>query len=62
MRAHTIDACRFEGKDIGGRVQTFSYEGHVCSQSTEQSVSFCTCSMAYEAGASIVFSKNYYVR
>jgi len=42
MRAHTVDACRFEGKDIGGRVQTFSYEGHVCTQSDEHSVSFCT--------------------
>ncbi|KAL0040815.1 hypothetical protein WJX79_006365 [Trebouxia sp. C0005] len=41
----TVELHVFEGKNIGGRVQTFSYEGH-----------------AYEAGASIVFSKNYYVR
>ncbi|DBB04108.1 hypothetical protein WJX77_009419 [Trebouxia sp. C0004] len=41
----TVELHVFEGKDVGGRVQTFSYEGH-----------------AYEAGASIVFSKNYYVR
>lgn len=41
----SVDLHVFEGHDIGGRVQTFQFQGH-----------------AFEAGASIVFAKNYYVR
>ena len=62
--------CRFEGQDVGGRVQTFSYQGHVswhdvqCYRACASASSYIVCIalQAFEAGASIVFAKNFYVR
>lgn len=58
---------RFEGKEIGGRVHSFSYEDQVCILHLESMLvstdTAASCGLqVYEAGASIAFAKNYYVR